>query len=105
MNKSAILLVFADVIPGKEEEFNKWYNGHHIPEFSGKMPHLKSVRRYYSKKGKLKFIALYEYDSPEDLKNSLASKESELAGKDADKQIGILVNSFEFTTYNQVYPE
>ncbi len=98
------MVVTADVISGKEEEFNKWYNEHHIPIYSGKMPFLKSVRRFYSKKSVPHFLAIYEYSSQDDLKRSMASEESELAGKDADEQVGKLVKSFEFNVYSQIYP-
>jgi hypothetical protein len=101
---SALLIVSAEVIPGKEDEFNKWYNEHHIPLFSGKMPGVKSIRRLYSKRSKPQFLAFYEYDSYEVLKRSLDSKESKLAGEDADKQLGILVKSFNFNSYYQVFP-
>jgi hypothetical protein len=99
------LIVSAEVLPGKEEEFNKWYDEYHIPRYSGKMPFVKSLRRFYSKKSTPQFIAIYEYDSFDDLKKSLASKESALAGEDADKQVGKLVKSFAYNTYSQIYPK
>jgi hypothetical protein len=99
----AVLIVSADVIPGKEEAFNKWYDDHHIPLFSGKMPFLKSVKRFYSRRGSPRFLAIYEYDSIEDLKKSMASEESRLAGEDSDKQVGNLVKSFTFNTYSQIF--
>jgi hypothetical protein len=73
--------------------------------YSGKMPFLKSVRRFYSKKANPQFIAIYEYDSVDDLRKSMASRESELAGQDADRQVGKLVKSFGFNTYSQIYPK
>jgi antibiotic biosynthesis monooxygenase (ABM) superfamily enzyme len=101
--EGAILIVSADVIPGKEEEFNKWYDEHHIPEYSGKMPYVKAVRRYYSKRSNPQFIAVYEYDSYDNLKKSMASEESNLAGEDADKQIGVLVKSFTFNPFSLIF--
>jgi hypothetical protein len=98
------LIVSAEVLAGKEEAFNKWYDEHHIPVYSGKMPLLKSIRRFYSKKSTPQFIAIYEYSSFDDLKKSMASKESQLAGQDADEQIGKLVKSFSYNTYSQIYP-
>lgn len=103
MVESAILVVSADVISGKDEEFNKWYNEHHIPEYSGKLPFLKSVRRYYSKRSEPQYIAIYEYETYDDLKKSVASQESKLAGDDADKQVGVLVKSFTFNTYSMTF--
>ena len=104
MTEGALLIVSADVLSGKDEEFNLWYNDHHIPEFSNKMPYVKTVRRYFSKRGTPSFIAVYEYNSWEDLKRSIASKESNDAGLDADIQVGILVKSFTCTSCNQIFP-
>ena len=104
MTDSALLIVSADVIPGKEDEFNRWYNDHHIPGFSGKMPHVKTIRRYFSKRSFPNFIAIYEYASFDDLKKSLASRESAEASTDADKQVGVLVKSFSYSSYGQIYP-
>ncbi len=100
--EGAILVVSAEVIPGKDVEFNKWYNEHHIPEYSSKMPYLKSVKRYYAKRSSPQYIAIYEYDSYDNLKKSLASEESNLAGNDADNQIGVLVKAFTFNTYSMI---
>ena len=102
-NQIAILMVAAEVIPGKDEEFNRWYDEHHIPLFSSKMPHVKSIRRYYSPKSNPQSIAIYEFSSMEELKEALSSKESEAAGQDADSQLGKLVRSFSFKNYLQVY--
>jgi len=38
MGTTALLVVAANSIPGKEEEFNVWYDDHHIALFSRKMP-------------------------------------------------------------------
>ena len=104
MTESALLIASAEVLPGKEEEFNRWYNDHHIPEFGNKLPKVKTVRRYFSKRGSPSFIAIYEYGSFDDLKKSVTSRESRDAAADADKQIGVLVKSFTYTSYDQIYP-
>ena len=105
MSNSALLIVSAEVIPGKEEEFNTWYNEHHIPLFSGKFPFLKSVKRYYSKKSNPQFLAIYEFDSYEDLEKSLASAELKAAREDSTKQVGVLVKHFTSSTYSQTFPK
>jgi hypothetical protein len=102
---SALLIVSADVILQKEDEFNKWYDEQHIPNYSGKLPLLKAVKRYYSKRSNPQFLAIYEYASFDDLKKSMSSTESKLAAEDADKQIGKLVKSFTYGTYSQIYPK
>ncbi len=103
--RGAILVVSADVIEGREAEFNKWYDEHHIPLFSGKMPHLKRVRRFYSKRANPSFITIYEFETPDDLKRALSSSESKAAGEDADTVVGKLVRSFSYSTYSQIYPK
>ncbi len=105
MNNSALLIVSAEVVPGKEEEFNKWYDEHHIPLFAGKIPLVKSIRRFYSKRGDPHFITLFEYDSFDELKKSVASEESRVAGEDANKETGNLVKSFTYAVYSQIYPK
>lgn len=105
MNASALLIVSADVISGKEDEFNEWYDQHHIPNYSGNLPLVKSVRRFYSRRSNPQYVAIYEYGSFDELKKSMASEESKLAGEDADKQIGRLVKSFTYNTYSQIYPK
>ena len=100
----ALLVVSAEVIPGKEEEFNSWYNTEHIPNFSGKMPHVQKIRRYCSKRGTPQFITIYEFTSFDDLKKSLSSDEAKRAAEDAEKQVGRLVNSFTYNSYSQIYP-
>ena len=66
---------------------------------------MKSIKRFYSKKGTPQFVAFYEYESFEDLKKSLASEESRLAGRDFDRQIGKLVKFVTYITYTQIYPK
>jgi uncharacterized protein (TIGR02118 family) len=99
-------MVFSvEVIPGKEEEFNKWYEEHHIPLFSAKLPRLKSVKRFYSKRGEPQYLTIYEFDSFDDLKKALSSEESKAAGADADAQVGVLIKSSKYGTYSQIFPK
>jgi antibiotic biosynthesis monooxygenase (ABM) superfamily enzyme len=101
---SALLMVSVDVFPGKEDEFNDWYDDHHIPNYASKMPRLRSIRRYHTDTGEPQFIAIYRYDSADDLKASLLSIRSVEAANDGRKQFGKLVKSFSCVPYNQVYP-
>ena len=105
MAGEAVLVVSAEVLPGKEEEFNRWCDEHHIPVYSGKMPFVKSIRRFYSKRGNPQFITLYEFDSFDDLKKSTASEEAQQAKLDADSQVGQLVKTFVYNSYSQIYPK
>ncbi len=105
MADSAVMIYSAEVIPGKEEEFNRWFDDHHIPLFSGKLPGLKNVRRFYSKRSDPQFVTIYEFESYDDLKKALASDESKSAGSDADSQVGVLIKSSKYGFYSQVYPK
>jgi len=42
---SHVMLVFSNPIEGREEEFNAWYEGTHIPEVLG-TPGVVAARRY-----------------------------------------------------------
>lgn len=105
MTSGAIMIFSSEVIPGKEEEFNKWYDEHHIPLFAGKLPGLKNVRRFYSKKSDPQFLTIYEFESFDDLKKALSSEESKSAGADADSQVGILIKSSKYGLYDQIFPK
>jgi antibiotic biosynthesis monooxygenase (ABM) superfamily enzyme len=103
-SSGAIMVFSAEVMPGKEEEFNNWYDDHHIPLFSKKLPGLKNVKRYFSKRANPQFMTIYEFASFEDLKKTLASDELKAAKMDADAQIGVLMKSSNTSLYDQIYP-
>jgi uncharacterized protein (TIGR02118 family) len=105
LSGGAILIFSAEVVQGKEDELNKWYNEHHIPLFAQKLPGLRKVRRFYSKRADPQFLAIYEFDSFEELKKSLASEEMRAAAADAESQKGILINSSKSVVYDQIYPK
>jgi hypothetical protein len=105
LSRGAILIFSAEVVPGKEDELNKWYDEHHIPLFSEKLPGLKKIRRFYSKRAEPQFLAIYEYDSFDDLKKSLASEAMKAAAADADSQKGILISSSKSAVYDQIFPK
>jgi uncharacterized protein (TIGR02118 family) len=105
MSSSAILVVSMEVVLGKEEEFNRWYDDHHIPLYAEKMPGLKAVRRYYSKGSDPQFMTIYEFKSFDDLEKALSSEEAKAAVADADPQVGVLIKSQKFGTYNQIFPK
>jgi uncharacterized protein (TIGR02118 family) len=95
----------AEVVDGKEEEFNKWYDEHHIPLFSSKLPGLKNIRRFYSKRADPQFMTIYEFGSYEDLRKAMSSDESKAAGADSEAQVGVLIKSSKYGFYNQIFPK
>ena len=54
-----LLMVFTDVPPDVEEEFNRWYNEEHIPERLS-IPGVLDAARYVALRGGPKHLACYE---------------------------------------------
>jgi len=93
MARARILSIVATTCPPEEEtEFNKWYNEVHIPMLM-KYKGIKKTTRYKvmdTDKNKPQYIAIYEYDSKEDLaalpnnpdfKAAIAEMQETLKGK------------------------
>ena len=64
-----IFLVYADIDPKHEEEFNAWYNTEHLPELLS-LPGFLDAARYMAYKGVPKYLAVYELESAEALKTA-----------------------------------
>ena len=54
-----LLMVYADVRPEDEDEFNRWYNEEHIPERLA-IPGVLDAARYVAVRGGPKYLACYE---------------------------------------------
>jgi heme-degrading monooxygenase HmoA len=86
MGHKIMLIAANEPIAEKEAEYNEWYNGKHIPmmfQFRG----LKKASRYRlasDNKECSKYLAVYEFDSTEDLEAFLQSPEFAAAVKDFD---------------------
>ena len=59
-----LLMVYTDVGPEHEDEFNRWYNEEHIPERLS-IPGVLSAARYTALLGGPKYLACYELAEPE----------------------------------------
>ena len=59
-----LLLVYSDVAPENDEEYNRWYNDEHIPERLS-IPGVLSAARYQAVQGGPKYLAVYELSSHE----------------------------------------
>jgi hypothetical protein len=59
-----LLMVYTDVGPEHEDEFNRWYNEEHIPERLS-IPGVLSAARYTAVQGSPKYLACYELADPE----------------------------------------
>ena len=82
MAKARLLNIVATECPPKNEaKFNKWYNEVHIPMLF-KYKGMKKAARYKiidENKDKPRYIAIYEYDSKEDLAAVTGSPEFKAA--------------------------
>ena len=61
---NGLLLVFSDVAPENDDEYNRWYNDEHIPERLS-IPGVLDAARYEAVQGGPKYLACYELDSHE----------------------------------------
>lgn len=77
-NARIINLVATECAPENDAKFNKWYNEVHIPLFL-KYKGLKKVTRYRMTDDKTRYLAVYEYDTKEDLDNLPKSPEFQAA--------------------------
>ena len=59
-----ILLVYSDIDPQYEEEYNAWYDTQHLPDLLA-WPGFLDAARYVAVKGGPKYLAAYELESPE----------------------------------------
>jgi hypothetical protein len=61
-----MLVVFNEVKPADERDFNEWYNREHIDERVN-LPGFRRARRYVAVRAAPKYLAVYECDSVENL--------------------------------------
>ena len=63
-------VLFSEMTPpaGREDEFNDWYDGHHLPSHVEGVPGFISAMRYQSSAGP-HFLAVYELSGPEALEH------------------------------------
>jgi hypothetical protein len=62
-----IFLLYTDIDPQHETEFNDWYNSEHIPELLA-VPGILAAARYEATKGGPKYLAAYELESADVVK-------------------------------------
>src|SRR5919204_6789842 len=60
---TGLLMVWADVPPDKDAEFNRWYNEEHLAERLA-IPGFLNGARYEAVRGGPKHLAVYELESP-----------------------------------------
>ena len=88
MAHSIALIVANEPGPEKETEYNEWYTGKHIPmmfAFKG-LKKASRYRRLGDDKECSKYLAIYEFDSEEDMAAFSRSPEFAAAVEDFDKK-------------------
>jgi antibiotic biosynthesis monooxygenase (ABM) superfamily enzyme len=88
MAHSVILIVANEPGPGREIEYNEWYTEIHIPMMF-RFPGLKRASRYRlsgENQECSRYLAIYEFDSKEDLEAFSGSPEFAAAVKDFDEK-------------------
>lgn len=65
---NGIFLVFTDIDPKDDKEFNAWYNTEHLDDLL-KLPGFLDATRYVATKGGPRYLAVYELESAEALKS------------------------------------
>ena len=63
--KRGILMVWTDIPPEVDADFNEWYNREHVPDRINKVPGFTRARRFTAISGTPKYLALYETRSAE----------------------------------------
>lgn len=66
---NGIFLVYTDIDPKFDEEFNAWYNTEHLGELLS-LPGILDAARYVAEKGGPKYLAVYELSGPEALQSA-----------------------------------
>jgi hypothetical protein len=66
---TGLLMLWTDVDPEYEAEFNRWYNEEHIERLLT-VPGFLSAARYRALKGSPKYLAMYELEEPSVLRSS-----------------------------------
>lgn len=65
---NGVFLVYTDVDPQFEDEFNAWYSTEHLPELLS-LPGFLDAARYIAYKGTPKYLAVYELATADALKS------------------------------------
>jgi len=99
-----ILAVRATVQPGREDEFNRWYNSEHMPDAVRMFQGCLGGARYkvVLGDGSHQYVALYAFPTAEALSATLAGPEVKELIKIYDEAIGSF-STRDRTTYTQVF--
>lgn len=98
MSERPILIVQMDMAEEKEDEFNEWYGKKHIPEIL-RVKGFVSGKRYRAVKGSPKYLAVYEFENADVIKDAMKDEEFVKAGKDFQDNYQKHASNLAFMTY------
>lgn len=98
------LTVRATVEPGREAEFNRWYDAEHTPDAVGMFKGCIGAARYKvtDGDGSHQYMAMYAFASAEQLQATLAGPEIKQLIKIYDDAIGAF-STRQRTTYTKIF--
>ena len=98
-----MLSVRATVEPGREGEFNRWYDDEHVPDAVRMFPGCIGAARYkvLLGDGSHQYMALYAFESADKLSAALSGPELKELVKIYDRDIGAFSTRVR-TTYERV---
>ena len=103
---TGLLMVWTDVDPEHEADFNHFYNEEHMGRLA-KVPGFLSCGRYMALRGAPKYLAMYELDDHNvmqtaALRDTVRYQPSPLRAKAAGSAVG---RNYLMNVYRQIYPE
>ncbi len=98
------LAVRATVEPGREEEFNRWYNNEHTPDAVNMFPGCIGGARFkvVDGDGSHQYVALYAFRTGEEMQAAISGPEIKELIRIYDEAIGAFSTRAR-TTYTQVF--
>jgi len=101
---TVLFVVKATIAADHEDEFNRWYNEEHVPQFL-RFPGAVSARRYKALMGedRWQYMAVYEVQDEATFRRLMASAHFEQLKADYDAKFGKLSERARFA-YTQVWP-
>jgi hypothetical protein len=102
---TGLLMLWTDVDPEHEGEFNRWYNEEHLTHLLS-VPGFLSAGRYVALKGGPKYLAMYELEEPNVLRTSAFLDEVRYRPTPwrAKASGGHIGRNYILNVYRQIYP-
>src|SRR5216684_9392025 len=102
---TGLLMVWTDVDPEHEAEFNRWYNEEHLNRLLS-VPGFLSAGRYRAIRGGPKYLAIYELEDHHVMRSSAFLDEVRYRPSPARTKAsgGFVGRNFLLNVYRQIYP-